>query len=252
MKDEQAFVKRIEQLVSLGREQGGMVTKEQVEEAAMELSLPVSGLNAVYDYLKGKKIGIGEAMDIEEALSKEDRDYLSMYFEELAELAEYTEGEKEAHYISALAGDLTAQTKVIEIMLPQVVDIARLYSDQGVAIEDLIGEGNVALSAGVTMLGALDSGKEVPGALASMVMNAMEQLIAEENDIHKSDEKIVSKVNKVADAARELAESYGRKVTVEELMEETKLSRKTIEDAIRFSGEKIEDIDNNADTNMGK
>ena len=40
-----------------------------------------------------------------------------------------------------------------------------------------------------------------------------------------------------------MAEAYGRKVTVEELMEETKLSRKTIEDAIRFSGEKIEDID---------
>ncbi len=241
--DRELFTAKIEELVAAGREQGGMVSKEQVEEAALELNLPVSGLNAVYDYLKSKKIGIGEAIDIEEALSKEDRDYLKLYLNELEELTEYSEGEKEAHYISAMAGHLESQTKVIEIMLPQVVDIARLYADQGVPIEDLIGEGNVALSAGVTMLGALESWKEVPGALASMVMNAMEQLISEESDIHKSDEKIVSKVNKVADAARELAESYGRKVTVDELMEETKLSRKTIEDAIRFSGEKIEDID---------
>ena len=74
-------------------------------------------------------------------------------------------------------------------------------------------------------------------------MNAMEQLIMEESDIHKSDEKIVSKVNKVADAARELAEAYGRKITVDELIAETKFSRKTIEDAIRFSGDKIEDIE---------
>lgn len=243
MTNEKDFAERIEKLVSLGREQGGMVSKEQVEEAAMELNLPVSGLNAVYDYLKTKKIGVGEAMDIEEALSKEDRDYLKLYFEELSELTEYSEGEKEAHYISAMAGHLESQTKVIEIMLPQVVDIARLYADQGVPIEDLIGEGNVALSAGVTMLGALESGKEVPGALAGMIMNAMEQLIGEENDIKGRDEKIVSKVNKVADAAAELAEELGRKVTVDELVTETKLSRKSIEDAIRFSGEKIEDID---------
>ena len=243
MTNEKDFAERIEKLVSLGREQGGMVSKEQVEEAAMELNLPVSGLNAVYDYLKTKKIGIGEAMDIEEALSKEDRDYLKLYFEELSELTEYSEGEKEAHYISAMAGHLESQTKVIEIMLPQVVDIARLYADQGVPIEDLIGEGNVALSAGVTMLGALESGKEVPGALAGMIMNSMEQLIGEENDIKGRDEKIVSKVNKVADAAAELAEELGRKVTVDELVAETKLSRKSIEDAIRFSGEKIEDID---------
>ncbi len=243
MKDESAFIKRIEELVSLGREQGGKVSKEQVEEAAMELNLPVSGLNAIHDYLKSKKIGIEEALDIEEALSEEDRNYLELYIEELKELTEYSEGEKEAHYISAMAGHLESQTKVIEIMLPQVVDIARLYADQGVPIEDLIGEGNVALSAGVTMLGALESGKEVPGALASMVMNAMEQLIGEESDIRGKDQKIVSKVNKVADAARELAQDLGRKVTVEELMAETKLSRKTIEDAIRFSGQNIEDID---------
>ncbi len=243
MKNEKAFTERIEALVATGREQGGMVTKDQVEEAATELDLPVSGLNAIYDYLKTKKIGIGDALTIEEAFSKEDRDYLNMYLNELSELTQYEEGEKEAFYISAMAGHTSSQARVIEIMLPQVVDIARLYSDQGVSIEDLIGEGNVALSAGVTMLGALESGKEVPGALASMVMNAMEQLIAQEIDVHKSDEKIVSKVNKVADAARELAEELGRKVTVEELMTETKFSKKTIEDAIRFSGEKIEDIE---------
>ena len=52
--------------------------------------------------------------------------------------------------------------------------------------------------------------------------------------------------NKVADKARELAEELHRKVTTEELMEETGMSRKMIEDAIRMSGFKIEDIDNNA------
>ena len=47
----------------------------------------------------------------------------------------------------------------------------------------------------------------------------------------------------MADAARELACDLGRKVTVEELVAEGKLSRKAIEDAIRISGKKIEDIE---------
>ena len=46
--------------------------------------------------------------------------------------------------------------------------------------------------------------------------------------------------------ALELAEELQRKVTIEELMEETGMSRKMIEDAVRMSGFKIEDIDNNA------
>ena len=54
------------------------------------------------------------------------------------------------------------------------------------------------------------------------------------------------KVARDAAGIRELAEELHRKVTTEELMEETGMSRKMIEDAIRMSGFKIEDIDNNA------
>ena len=77
-----------------------------------------------------------------------------------------------------------------------------------------------------------------------MIMNAMEQIIAIEDDARSADKKVVDKVNKVADAASELAEALGRKVTVDELVAETGFSKKSIEDAVRFSGSKIEDIEN--------
>lgn len=76
----------------------------------------------------------------------------------------------------------------------------------------------------------------------------MEEYIAEHAENSKIDKRVEDKVNKVADKARELAEELHRKVTTEELMEETGMSRKMIEDAIRMSGFKIEDIDNNAKT----
>ena len=246
MNQELEFAKKIEELRQLAKSQNNTVSTDQIEAIFAEIGMPKETLGPVYDYLKAKKIGIGEPVDLDEYLSDEDKNYLDMYLDELKELPTYSDGEKEAYYISAMAGEKDAQDRVVSIMLPDVVDMAKLYTEQGVSIEDLIGEGNVALAMGVTMLGALESGKEVPGALAQIVMNAMEDFIAEETEARKKDDKIVSKVNKVADAAAELAESLGRKVTVEELVEETKLSKKTIEDAIRFSGGKIEDVEYNA------
>ena len=57
------------------------------------------------------------------------------------------------------------------------------------------------------------------------------------------DKRIEAKVNKVAEAASELAKDLGRKVTAEELAEETKMSLKAIQDAMRLSGYKIEDLE---------
>ena len=54
--------------------------------------------------------------------------------------------------MGAMAGDNAAKTKVLEMMLSDIVDLAKLYAGQGVYVEDLIGEGNVALSLGVEML----------------------------------------------------------------------------------------------------
>jgi len=246
---EAEFAKKIEELLKIARRQGNFVSNEQVKELFLEIGMEEDNLSAVYEYLNSKKIGVGKEADIEESLSKEDKNYLEMYLEELSLLNEYSEGEKEAYYISAMAGHIESQKKLIEIMLPDVVGIAKLYSDQGVSIEDLIGEGNLALSVGVTMLKALESPKEVPAALAQMIMNAMEEIIASESDIKKSDGKIVDKVNKVADAAAELSKDLCRKVTIDELKLETGFSRKFIEDAIRYSGFRIEDIEENGDNN---
>ena len=182
-------------------------------------------------------------MDYEEYLDAEEKDYLAAYLESLEAFAEVSEGEREAVTLSAMAGDPDAVSRLTEIFLPEVVEIAKLYAGQGVYLEDLIGEGNVALSLGVTMLGALEHASEAQGMLARLIMDAMEDYIAENAEEARKDRKIADKVNKVADAANALYEELRRKVTVEELMAESGFSRKTIEDAVRMSGDKIEAVD---------
>ena len=197
MNQELAFAKKIEEIRDLAKLQGNMVTKEQVEEAFSEIGMEASQLEPVYEYLKSKKIGVDAALNLEDTLSEDDKDYLSMYLEGLAELPKYSESEKKAYYIAAMAGEYDAKQRLIEIMLPDVVDLAKLYTGQGVMVEDLIGEGNVALSMAVEMLGALESPDEVPETLAKMVMSAMEECINVEEENKKYDNKMADKVNKM-------------------------------------------------------
>ncbi len=242
MDREVLFAKTLEQVKKTAKEQGNCISGEQVDAAFAPLGLGQEQMDMVYDYLHQHKIGIGEPVDPDEYLAEEEKDYLETYLEELRELPEVSEGEKEAVTLSAMAGDGDAQKRLTEIYLGEVVQIAKLYAGQGVYLEDLIGEGNVAVAMGVTMLGALEHASEAQGMLGKLIMDAMEEYIAENASEAKKDQKIADKVNKVADAARELAEEMHRKVTVEEVMTESGISRKAIEDAVRMSGGRIEDL----------
>ena len=239
MNQELAFAKKLEEIKALAADQSMVVSKEQVEELFAEIGMAPDALEPIYDYLKQKKIGVDEVISPEEYMTAEDKNFLEQYFEELTLLSEYTDGEKEAFFMSAMAGEREGKKKTIEIMLPNVVDVAKLYTGQGVLLEDLIGEGNVALTMGVEMLGALEMPSEVPGMLCQMMMDAMEEMIAETESGHSLDGQILTKINDITDAAKEVAESLQRKITVEELAQEGRFSREEIADAIRISGNRI-------------
>ena len=187
------FAKTLEQIRKQAKEQGNCIEREQVEQAFVSLSLSKEQLDLVFDYLEKHKIGIGEPVDPDEYLSEEEINYLEEYQKELALLEKVSEGEKEAITLSAMAGEAQAQKKLINIYLPQVVEIAKLYSGQGVFLEDLIGEGNVALTIGVTMLGCLEHAKEAEGMLGKMIMDAMEDYINENMAEEDKDKKVLSK-----------------------------------------------------------
>lgn len=242
MDREVQFARTLEEIKKKARAQHNLISSAEVEKAFEALSLSEEQLQMVYQYLAQNKIGVDEPLDVEDILQEEERDYLASYLESLQKLPGVTAGEREAITLSAMAGDQDAVKRLTEIMLPEVPQIAKLYTGQGVSLEDLIGEGNVALSLGVTMLGALEHASEAEGMLGKMIMDAMEACIAADAEEAKTDQKIADKVNRVADAANALSEELRRKVTVEELAQELGLSKKAIEDAVRVSGGKIESI----------
>ena len=243
MTQEMDFAARLEKIKQLARNQGGMIQEKQVRDAFADMHFDEGQMKLVFDYLAGQKIGIGEPLNPEDYLSEEEIDWLDSYLESLTGLAELSDGEKEAVLLSAMAGDGDARRRLTEIFLPQVVDIARLYAGQGALLEDLIGEGNVALSIAMQMLETAENASEAEGLIGSMIMEAMEKHIAENTQQAQTGQKIADKVNRVADQARELAESLGRKVTLAELADETGMSLFELKEAVDLSGDAIEDID---------
>lgn len=242
MRQEVIFSKTLEQICTLAKEQGNLITREQVKDAFTGAGMEMGDeqLSMVYEYLKTKKIGIGEPVDPFESLSEEEADYLETYLEELKALPEVTDGEKEAITLSAMAGDIDAKQRLIEVFLPQVAEIAKLYAGQGVFLEDLIGEGNVALTMAVEMLDCAENAQQAQGTVASMIMEAMETYIDENVQAKKTGEKLAGKANDVLERAKELAEELGRKVTVQELSEETGMSPEQIREAVRITADNIE------------
>ena len=245
MKEQFEFAKALEKICALAGQQGGMIRKEQVEETLRDagISLGDTQLGLVYDYLKTKKIGIGEPADPFEYLTRQEVDYLEAYLEETRALADVSEGEKEAIALSAMAKDPDAKRRLIEIFLPQVAEFAKLYAGQGVYLDDLIGEGNVALTMAVEMLDCAENAQAAFGNIASMIMEAMETYIADNASEKKTGDRLAQEANDVMEKAKELAEELGRKVTVAELAEESGMTQEKIREAVRITADNIDYLD---------
>lgn len=241
--NQQTFAAALEQLRETARLQGNMLTGDQINEEFGKWQLDEGQLALIQDYFKKNHIGIDEPSDAEENLSGEDVNFLEMYLSELKELPNVTDGEKRAVMMSALANDRDAQARLVEIYLPNVVEISKLYAGQGVLVEDLIGEGNVALSMAVTMLECVEGIDEIEGFIVRMIMDAMEEYIGDDSDNRELGENVLNKVNEVNDKAKELYDSLLRKVHVKEVADELGLTEAEVKEAIELSANHIDYIE---------
>ncbi|MCR5101093.1 MAG: hypothetical protein K6B41_07030 [Butyrivibrio sp.] len=240
---EKEFALALEKLTKVAREGGNVVSEDQIREAFSEFELSDTQFDQIVDYLKKKNVGIGEPVDPDEYLTDEEKDYLNDYIESIQNIGDVTDNEKEGITIAAMSGDINARKQLVEVYLKLVPDIAKMYAEQGVYLEDLIGEGNEALLKAVNMLDIIEEPSEADEFVGKLIMDAMEEAVSDSLDEDAREQKAVKQVQEVADKAKELSESLRRKCTVEELIQETGWEEEKILEAIRMSGNKIEDIE---------
>jgi len=242
MSEQSEFLKKIEELNELAADQENVIFMDQLLAIFPEAEGNEERIKLLTDYLKEKRIGVDEKIDADEFMTEDEKNYLEYYLEDLKP-HKLSDDQKNDLRKKAISGDEEAAMKVLNDYLVNVVDIAKLYTGQGVLIEDLIGEANIALVGALEGIGALEEADDVDGFFSKICMDAMQDIIASRLDELSEDEKLVKKVNKVSKAAKELYALLGRKVTVDELCEESGLSRASVIKAIKLTANNIEEID---------
>ena len=243
MEKEREFALALQKLVTLAKSQGNVVSEEQVKDNFSDMNLSEEQLDLIHEYLQQNKIGIDTAVNLDDYLTEEDIHYLDMYLEELQELEECSAEKKKEITQMAMKGNTEAQMQLLEIYLPQVVEIAKLYAGQNVLLEDLIGEGNVALTLGVRMLEMAEDEAEAEGILGKTIMDAMEKHIQDTVEAGEADKKILKKINRISELSQKLAEDMGRKVTVMELVRESEYTEEEILEAMEVTARNMEYIE---------
>jgi RNA polymerase primary sigma factor len=158
----------------------------------------------------------------EDGLGKEEKAYLDDYLRALRDIEEEADGETGWLLERLLSGDDSVASRLTEINLRTVVDMAKRVAGKGVAIGDLIQEGNLALVSAIddyrtTGLTAID--EEFRVMLYTKIEQAMDAAIGEETHFTETAEKLARDANRLLTLTRELEEQLGRSASLTELAE---------------------------------
>lgn len=245
--DEKEFGKKLSLLKTKAMKQGMCLSIEDIKETFPELSENEEQMGHLLTYFKSSKIAVGDQQEVDDFLSMEDQNYLDQYIEELSACKSLSKEELSNAVRGTLNGEANASLDFMNHFLLEVIPLAKLYAGQGVLLEDLIGEGNLALTEATLQLGCIDTdgnlAQEAEGFVGKYMMDAMELLINGELAEKQTDEEIAEKVNRVFDVAKQLYEDVRRKVTPLEICENSDLTLEAVYEAIRLSGKRIEEIE---------
>ena len=182
-------------------------------------------------------------MDMPEAkeqvvLTDEEEVYLKEYEEDLKAFKDISEQERQELLAKVLKGDSNAKSRLIELYLKEVVEIAKEMHHPEVFLGDLVQEGNVGLILGVDMLTDVETAQQT---IIEQIRQSMQMFIEEHTVLKSRDKKMVEKVAMLDESITTLTEELGRKVTIDELAVYMGMTEDEIEDILKLTGEDSEE-----------
>ncbi len=237
LEEAEASPEAFERAVDILRSQGIELTEEEPEhDHGLETIEDVWVSDPVRMYLND----IGRYR----LLTAQDEVELSMQFEagtrasaQLEKGEELTSEDQTILTANVRRGD-AAQKRLVESNLRLVVSIARRYVGRGMALLDLIQEGNLGLMRAVERFD-YRRGFRFSTYATWWIRQSITRAIADQGRTIRMPIHIVDTVNKVTRAQRDMAQALGREPTVEELAIELDLTTERLIELTRIAQDTI-------------
>ena len=278
MSDKNKFFEMLNSITEVARVQDNHISREDIKKLFGDMQLNESQYEHVYAYLAANNIKIDgyiegnneyrqavlhdiendiidekeqeteqetevitEDSTTEDTTKHEEKDsiYLKMYLEDLSAIDELGKEEEKELIDKIKNGDEHSKVRLIEGYLKLVVKIAKEYVNKGILIEDLIGEGNMGLMSGVNSINELVDHSNLSSYLENAIRETLIEVTKENTEQDKFAKRVMERANYLNSASNELAEDLGRKPTIKELSEYTKITVEEIIDILNMSGDSI-------------
>lgn len=250
MEKKAEFLKKLNELVAIAKAQNNQITIDEVKTYLKNMILTEEQLDLVFDYLLTQKVVVRGYIKMTEVpaetitYTEEEEAYLTEYLQDLKAFPEESEGERKLLFQKIINGDTSAKSRLTELYLKEVIQIAKEQYHPEIFIGDLIQEGNVGLILGLDMISDIEAAHDT---ILDQIRQCMQMLIEEHTEVKNRDSKMVEKVRMLDESIQTLTEELGRKVTIDELAVYMGMTEDEIEDILRLTGEEDEDEESDVD-----
>ena len=261
--DQNKLLECMEEIKTIAQSQQNQLTKEEVHKYLSDMELHEDQFEAVYQYLTMNGITISgyhpsastafqdissvddkdnttEDQEAKRRISKAERN-LELYRREVSALTSHSNAELTALWDCFLSGDTSAKEALVHEQLDKVFQIAKSYEKRGIALDEMIAEGNIGILMALKRISGSPSDfrnegvpdlEHIHSTIKEEIRLAIENMIDSVTAAKDWENTVLAKTNLLHEAAKYLAEENGREATPWELAEYTKIPLAEIHDLL--------------------
>ena len=245
------FQEKLRNICELGKQNGNMLTHEQIREHFASTDLETSQMLKVLQYLKLQGIMIeGDTAPVETEevgekepeskgtstpLTSEEEAYLKDYLAEVSNGKEVSPEMLHTLFENLADGDVIAEAALTSIYLPVAANMAADMNCTEIQLADLIQEANVVL---LTALSDPETERKDDAWLRLQLRKGIIAAIEEQTQQKFQDDCLVTKVEKLESAVKDLTDDDGEnRFTIDELAVILDMNVDEIRDILRLTGD---------------
>lgn len=177
-------------------------------------------------------------LKITQSITNRESASLATYLQEIGHEKLLSPEEEAALAQRIKKGDSKALETLTKANLRFVVSVAKQYQNQGMALPDLINEGNIGLIKAAERFDETKGFKFISYAVW-WIRQSIEQAIAEQGRIVRVPAKQVDSVRRIKKEARDFEQQHERRPSIDEISDKTSISPERIANALKVDTHKI-------------